>query len=141
MSGPRTILIIDDDDDYASAIQHLLEQEGDTVFRAANGRDGFALAREARPDLILLDVMMTERTEGFFTLERLKRDPALAGIPVIVVSSIYTEYPRFTVDPRAGWLPADAFLAKPIEPRALLEEVRRVLAGAAGVRAMGSTTR
>lgn len=141
MIAPRTILIVDDDADYASAIQHLLEREGDTVLRAANGRDGFALAREAHPDLILLDVMMTERTEGFFTLERLKRDPAVRDIPVIVVSSIYTEYPRFTVDPGAGWLPADAFLAKPIEPQVLLEEVRRVLAGAAGAGAMGSKQR
>lgn len=141
MSEPRTILIIDDDPDYAGAIQHLLEREGDTVLRASNGRDGFALAREAHPDLILLDVMMTERTEGFFTLERLKHDPAVRDIPVIIVSSIYTEYPRFNVDPKAGWLPADAFLAKPVDPQVLLEEVRRVLAAAAGVGATGSTQR
>jgi CheY-like chemotaxis protein len=140
MSDPRTILIVDDDDDYASAVQHLFEREGDTVLRAAGGRDGVALAREAHPDVVLLDVMMTERTEGFFTLERLKRDPELRHIPVLVVSSIYTEFPRFTVDPAAGWLPADGFLAKPIDPRVLLDEVRRVLAGAAGARAMGSTS-
>jgi CheY-like chemotaxis protein len=131
MSEPRTILIVDDDPDYADAIQHLFEGRGDSVLRAANGRDGFVLACEARPDVILLDVMMTERTEGFFTLERLQGDPAVRDIPVIVVSSIYTECPRFRVDPKAGWLPAAAFLAKPVEPQRLLDEVSRVLAGAA----------
>ena len=137
MTERRTILIVDDEDDYAAAIQHLLETEGHTVLRAANGSDGFALARESRPDVILLDVMMTERTEGFFTLERLKADPAVGGIPVIVVSSIYVEYPRFKVDPKAGWLPAAAFLAKPVDPRALLEEVERVFEPGA----IGSTRR
>jgi CheY-like chemotaxis protein len=138
MSEPRTILIVDDDPDYVNAIRHLFEQEGDRVLTAANGRDGFALAHETNPDVILLDVMMTERTEGFFTLERLKRDPELGRIPVIVVSSIYAESPRFKVDPSAGWLPADAFLAKPVAPQALLDETRRVLADAAGRRAVES---
>jgi twitching motility two-component system response regulator PilH len=141
MSEPRTILIVDDDPDYADAIQHLFEREGDTVLRAANGIDGFALARDARPDVILLDVMMNERTEGFFTLERLKADPMVRDIPVIVVSSIYAEVPNFRVDPRAGWLPAAAFLAKPVDPQALLDEVGRVLAGAAAAGATGSTQR
>jgi len=141
MTGRRTILIVDDDADYAAAIQHLLETEGYTVLRAANGTDGFALAREGRPDVILLDVMMTERTEGFFTLERLKADATVRHIPVIVVSSIYVEYPRFRVDPQAGWLPAAAFLAKPVEPRALLDQIERVLAGAAEPDAIGSTRR
>jgi CheY-like chemotaxis protein len=140
MSEARTVLIVDDDPDYARAIQHLFERAGDRVFRAANGREGFALAREHRPDVILLDVMMTERTEGFFTLERLKRDRDVGAIPVIVVSSIYAEYPRFRVNPSAGWLPADAFLAKPVEPSVLLAEVSRVL-DAARERLAGSARR
>ena len=73
---------------------------------------------------------MTERTEGFFTLERIRRTPALARVPVIVVSSIYTEYPSFRVSPNAGWLPADLFLAKPADPDRLVKEVSRLVSAA-----------
>jgi CheY-like chemotaxis protein len=138
MSEARTILIIDDDPDYVDAIRRLFETRGDTVWSTSDGRAGIERARAARPDLILLDVMMTERTEGFFTLEQIRRDAVLRETPVIVVSSIYTQCPVFRVDPAAGWLPADAFLPKPVEPATLLEEAARVLGRRAGQRAQGS---
>jgi two-component system alkaline phosphatase synthesis response regulator PhoP len=128
MSDTRTILIIDDDPDFVAAIGHLLETCGYAVRTAPDGRKGFELAQAIVPDLILLDVMMTERTEGFFTLDRIRRTPALKAVPVIVVSSIYTEYPSFRVNPDAGWLPADLFLAKPADPERLVREVTRLLA-------------
>ena len=127
MSEPRTILIIDDDPDFVAATEHLLESCGHAVRTAADGRQGYELARTIAPDLILLDVMMTERTEGFFTLERIRQTPALERTPVIVISSIYTEYPSFRVDPDAGWLPADLFLAKPVDPARLVTEVARLM--------------
>lgn len=124
----RTVLIIDDDPDWVRAIAHLFESEGDKVLSAGDGREGMAIARAARPDVILLDVMMKERTEGFYTLDAIRRDSALRDTPVIVMSSIYADYPFFKVDPKAGWLPADAFLAKPVDPRALIDEAARVIA-------------
>ena len=127
MSDAATILIIDDDADYVRAIAHLLSCEGYQVSSAADGRQGIAEARRLQPDLILLDVMMTERTEGFFTLDVIRRDRALRDVAVIVISSIYTEVPIFKVHPDAGWLPADAFLPKPMDAGALLDEVARVL--------------
>lgn len=138
MSDPRTVLIIDDDPDYVDAIRRLFESRGDTVCSATDGGAGLERARTSRPDVILLDVMMTERTEGFFTLEQIRRDPVLRHTPVIVVSSIYTQCPVFRVDPAAGWLPADAFLAKPVEPATLLEEVTRVLGRRTALPADGS---
>ncbi len=126
MSESKKVLIIDDDPDFVSAIQTLLESEGFGVLHAANGREGLHLAKTLQPDLILLDVMMTERTEGFFALQELRRIPALSRTPVIVISSIYTEEPIFRVSPEAGWLPANLFLAKPVDPARLLEEVRRL---------------
>jgi CheY-like chemotaxis protein len=128
MSEPKTILIIDDDPDFVAAISHLLETCGHRVRSAPDGRKGYELAQAILPDLVLLDVMMTERTEGFFTLERIRRTPALKHVPVIVVSSIYAEYPSFRVNPDAGWLPADLFLAKPTDPQRLIDEVTRLLA-------------
>jgi two-component system alkaline phosphatase synthesis response regulator PhoP len=127
MSEPGTILIIDDDPDFVTAITHLLEKSGYQVRTAPSGRQGYDLACAITPDLILLDVIMSERTEGFFTLERIRNTPALEHTPVIVVSSIYTECPSFRVDPGAGWLPANLFLAKPVDPARLLEEAARLM--------------
>jgi CheY-like chemotaxis protein len=133
MNDARTILIIDDDPDFVAAVGDLLETCGHRVRSAPDGRKGYELALAIEPDLILLDVMMTERTEGFFTLDRIRRTPALASTPVIVVSSIYTEYPSFRVSPDTGWMPADLFLAKPADPERLIKEVTRLLATAPSV--------
>jgi CheY-like chemotaxis protein len=130
MSDALTVLIIDDDADFTAAIRHLLESRGYHVRTAPDGRQGYQLARSIAPDVILLDVMMTERTEGFFTLDRIRATPALAGTPIIILSSIYAEHPRFRVDPDAGWLPADLFLPKPVDPARLLQEVTRLTAAA-----------
>jgi DNA-binding response OmpR family regulator len=70
---------------------------------------------------------MSERTEGFFVLQEMRRIPALSQTPVIVLSSIYSDEPAFRVDPEAGWLPANLFLAKPVEPARLLAEVTRLI--------------
>ncbi len=126
MSDKKRVLIIDDDRDYVEAISTLLAAAGYEVSRAANGTEGLDMAKTLRPDLILLDVMMTERTEGFFTLQTMRNIPALASTPIVVASSVYTEFPRFRVSPKAGWLPADQFLPKPIDPATLLSEVERL---------------
>ena len=127
MSDAKKVLIIDDDPDFVSALEALFSSSGCEVRSAVNGKDGLQLAKSYGPDLILLDVMMTERTEGFFTLQENRRSPGLAKIPVIVISSIYAEQPIFRVSPEAGWLPANLFLPKPVDPGRLLEEARRLM--------------
>ena len=99
MSEPNTVLVIDDDPDFVAAIEALLTSSGYRVASASNGRDGLQEAKKLQPDLILLDVMMTERTEGFFTLQELRRVPSLSRTPVIVISSIYSVEPAFRVSP------------------------------------------
>jgi CheY-like chemotaxis protein len=126
MSESKTVLIIDDDRDFVCAIEALLQSSGYQVRSAFNGREGLHLARTLKPNLILLDIIMTERTEGIFMLQEARRIPELSKIPVIVISSIYSDQPIFRVSPEAGWLPADLFLAKPVDPARLLEEVRRL---------------
>jgi two-component system alkaline phosphatase synthesis response regulator PhoP len=126
MSESKKVLIIDDDRDFVNAIESLLQASGYQVRSACNGREGLHLARTIQPDLILLDVMMTERTEGFFMLQEARRIPELSQTPVIVISSIYADQPIFRVSPEAGWLPANLFLPKPVDPARLLAEVRRL---------------
>jgi CheY-like chemotaxis protein len=130
MDAQKRVLIVDDDPDFTRAVVALLDAAGYATLTASDGRDGLELAKRARPDLIVLDVMMTERTEGFFTLQEIRRVPELRETPVIVASSIYADQTAFRVSPEAGWLPASLFLPKPLDPARLLEECARLIAGA-----------
>jgi CheY-like chemotaxis protein len=129
------ILVVDDDDDYAETIGHFLAREGYAVTRARSAREGIARARASRPALVLMDVMMEERTAGFFALQELRRDPALAATPVLVVSSIYAEVPGFRVRPEADWLRHDGFLPKPVDFDALLTRIRELVPARAAAEA------
>ncbi|MBN2360823.1 MAG: response regulator [Deltaproteobacteria bacterium] len=122
------ILIIDDDPDYVAAISALLEAADYEVLTAYNGTDGLKLAISQQPDLVLLDVVMTDRTEGLRVLKEMRTVPALEHTPVVIISSIYTEMPVFQVSPDAGWVPADLFLPKPVDPSRLLAEAARLIA-------------
>lgn len=121
------ILLVDDDPDFAASTTALLQSAGHSVLWAKTGEEALRMARQDRPDLILLDVMLSERTEGFFVLQEIRRDTELKDIPVIVISSIYAECPGFRVSPEKDWLPAERFLAKPVDPITLITEVRRVV--------------
>ena len=132
MTKRDLVLIIDDDPDYVAAITALLEGTGYQVRAAFTGAEGLRLATALQPDLVLLDVVMTERTEGLTVLKRMRAVPALAHTPVVIVSSIYTEMPVFQVSPDAGWVPADLFLPKPVDPARLLAEAARLIAARKG---------
>ena len=127
------ILIIDDDDDLVHAMRLPLEAAGYQVSRAASGDDGLRKVREAKPALIILDVMMDTTTAGFqVSLTLRSPDPAseyaaFRHIPILMLTAIHTTTPlRF--GPDKDYLPVDAFIEKPIEPEALLEQVRALLA-------------
>jgi CheY-like chemotaxis protein len=125
MSDPAArVLVVDDDDDDADAVGTFLRAHGYAVLRATSGRDGVAMTRRERPDLVLMDVMMEERTAGFFAIQEIRRDPEIGATPVLVTSSIYSAIPGFRVSPEAGWLRHDGFLAKPVDLDALLLWVR-----------------
>jgi CheY-like chemotaxis protein len=124
MPEEKRILIVDDDNDFAEAISCLLELNGFTVFRARDGAEGIKLAKMKQPDLILMDIMMNERTEGFFTIHEIRRDPALKNVPIFVLSSFCTILPDFEVPSSGGWLAHDMFFTKPVNTTQLLEKIR-----------------
>ncbi|MDH7598450.1 MAG: response regulator [Sedimentisphaerales bacterium] len=125
----KKILIIDDDPDFVDAITNLLDAKGYEVASASNGKDGIQKARQEGPDLILLDVMMTTRSEGFDVARELKADPQLMSIPVVLVTGVRKEMNLpFGFEPDSQWLPVKAVLEKPVKPEVLLKTIEEGLA-------------
>lgn len=116
------ILVVDDEPMIIQFYQAALSEQGYEVAAAADGRQALEQAVAFRPDLILLDVVMPELT-GFDVTERLKADPATAGIPVILVTGLGR------IEDRVKGLEsgADDFLSKPFNLDELLVRVRSLV--------------
>jgi CheY-like chemotaxis protein len=124
----KTILVIDDDIDLVEIIRVTLENEGYEVIDAQSGERGKALARDANPDLILLDVMMGKVDEGFQVAYELRGDDLTRGIPILMLTAV-VDQTGFSFDPAKDreFLPVDEFLEKPVSPRKLVDLVRKHL--------------
>jgi CheY-like chemotaxis protein len=122
----KKILVVDDDLDYQMICDMVLEGAGYQVSQAHNGTQAIAWLKHAKPDLILLDVMMSTVLEGVEVSKHIKSDPNLKGVPIIMISSITTsEYASaFPDDER---IPIDAWMTKPIQPDVLLKTVKRFI--------------
>jgi DNA-binding response OmpR family regulator len=118
----HTVLTIEDQPDIRRLIRMTLEFKGFTVLEAGNGEEGLALARSAKPDLILLDVMMPGMS-GLTVGQVLTQDAVLSKIPVVMLSALGT---RADVD--AGLQTGvRAYLVKPFSPWELLDLVARLI--------------
>ena len=124
----KTILVVDDDASLVESVTEILNAEGYSVLSAPDGEDGFRKARESKPDLILLDVMMAHDSEGFDIAKRLKQDELTRGTPVILVTGIRkAKRLPFGYEPDDDWLPVKAVLEKPVAPDLLIKSVRDAL--------------
>ena len=120
--GPA-ILVVDDNEDNCYTLTRRLKRQGyDNVATAGHGREALELLA-ARPfDLVLLDVMMPDM-DGYEVLETMKADPALRGIPVVMISAL----DEVDSVARCIELGADDYLAKPFDPTLLRTRVRDCL--------------
>lgn len=116
-AGP--VLLIEDDADTRESMRALLVGAGHRVIAADEGRKAIELAAAVQPALVVLD-LVTRGMSGWEFLDRRVDEPALSGVPVIVVTGASEMPPGIS-----------AVLRKPFEPRALLEAVRRLLRRAA----------
>ena len=121
MSTP-TILLVEDNHDNRTIYGTILRHVGYDVAEAGSGEEGLELARKLIPALVLMDVAMPG-IDGWEATRLLKSDPLTAGIPVVALTAhAMTEDRR-----RAEEVGCDGYLSKPIEPRRVVEEVRRLL--------------
>lgn len=121
--GAATVLCIEDDAEMIELVKLILQQQGYQVRGCTNGPSGLAAAKEVRPDLILLDLMMPGMG-GWEVFRRLRQDSDLADIPVIVVTA-----KAQSIDKMLGLHIAkvDDYITKPFGPQELLARVAEVL--------------
>lgn len=136
MGAKARILVIDDDHPTVRIISLILERQGYTVHTASDGDEGLRKAREEKPDLIILDIMMPGM-DGYQVCRRLKKDPATAQIAVLILTAKggideemmrQREFTTHVKDQLLGFdVGADEFMSKPVRAKELVERVESVL--------------
>jgi len=140
---PKRILVVDDEPDAISYISSVLEDNGYEYLSAENGEEGLELARKEKPDMILLDLIMPEKS-GMLMFQELKKDPELGKIPVIVVSgaseALGVDLRNFMIkQPLRGrqrvvettgetqFTEPNAYVEKPVDPNELIKVIKENL--------------
>ena len=120
----RMILVVEDEDNIAIALDYLLSREGYAHDRIATGRGAVERIRATRPDLVLLDVMLPE-VSGYEICQAVRLDADLSAVKILMMTARGSAIER-----RKGLaLGADGFITKPFELKELRDEVRRLLTG------------
>ena len=123
IANHHKILIVDDERFILKMYQAKLGQAGFEVFTATNGRDGFKVANQEKPDLILLDVVMNKQ-DGFVTLKKLKKNLETKRIPVFILTNLNSSPDRAEAL-RLG--AAGYFVKVETEPADLLKLVKKTV--------------
>ena len=126
MAEQATILVVDDDRDFVNITRMILESQHYQVITAANGEQGLTVMRREKPDLVILDIMMSYIMDGLDARRKMAEDDALQRIPVIMVTSLTSTRAQGEM-PAHDYIPDSQWLNKPIDPDLLLERVRTLL--------------
>lgn len=128
MSDKKRILIVDDDRDFVASVKDWLEANNLLVLVAYDGTAGFDLALREKPDLMILDVMMTSDTEGIEVSRRIAEHQELRQMPVLMLTGMRkAKNLPFGLEPDDNWLPVRVVLEKPVPPDILLREIQRLI--------------
>lgn len=129
MNTQKKLLIIDDDPDYVAGVRSILEKAEYSVDVAYNPKDGFQALQSRQYDLLLLDIMMGRGAEGIALARKLRKDPKLRELPVLIITGIREQiaflFPGQPVHPH--FVELDELVEKPVEPKLLLEKVSTLL--------------
>jgi two-component system cell cycle response regulator DivK len=119
---PKTVLIVEDNDLNMKLFNDLLQAHGFATLQTRDGREALRIARETRPDLILMDIQLPE-VSGLEITRHLKRDEALKGIPVIAVTAYAMKGDEEKI--RDGG--CDGYVAKPISIGPFMQTIEKFL--------------
>ena len=123
----NTILLVDDNDDNRIIYRTILAHAGYRVLECADGKSAIECVRADRPDLVLMDISLPD-LDGWEATRILKSDPRTSGIPILALTARAMPEDRVRGQ-TAGF---ERYLIKPIEPRQVLEEVKRILGEPSG---------
>ena len=127
MERKAKILLVDDDIDFCESTKTVLESKPYEVIIAHEGAEGLRKAKEEKPDLVLLDVIMPVK-DGFTAAEQFKEDPELSKIPVLMLTSFSARRGETTIPVSRGLeLQAEDYIEKPVTPEQLLAKVEEHL--------------
>jgi CheY-like chemotaxis protein len=127
--GSAKIVVVDDDQDIRYSVQVILEAQQYAVVTAADRNEGMEKIRTEKPDLAILDVMMSTWQDGFEMSRELKKDPEFKDMPILMLTGV-KDKTGMDFKSSAGdstWLPVDGFLEKPVDPNTLLAEIEKLL--------------
>lgn len=123
------IMMIDDDPDFVAGVRAILEKAGYKVDAAYNPKAGFQALQGGHYDLLLLDIMMGRGAEGIALARKIRKDPKLREMPVLIITGIREQiaflFPGQAVHP--NFVDVDELVEKPVEPNLLLEKVSALL--------------
>ena len=129
MNPRRKLLIIDDDPDFVEGIKAILQTADYDVEAAYNPKTGLQAVHTMSYDLLLLDIMMGRGAEGIMIARKMRKDPKLREVPVLILTGIREQmaflFPGEAVHPH--FVAVDELVEKPIEPKLLLEKVSALL--------------
>lgn len=120
--APAHVLIVEDDDNIATALEYVISRGGMRYDRIANGAEAMGRIRSTRPDLVLLDIMLPE-VSGYDICRDIRTDPGLSTVRILMMTARGSAMEQKKVMA----LGADGFISKPFELGALRTEVNRVL--------------
>ena len=118
----QTILVVDDERDLLDLIEYNLKKEGFKVLKAENGEEGISKAKEHKPDLILLDIMMP-KMDGLEAVEIMRKDDDLKKTPIIFLTARSDEKTEIDGLNKGG----DDYITKPISTTKLVSRIKAVL--------------
>lgn len=120
------ILVVDDDPDFVNLTRTILKSKDYEVLTAANGEQALAVMRKEKPDLVLLDIMMSYILDGLDVGREMAEDAELKHIPVIMVTSLTGA--RVQAEQLSGeYVPVEDWIHKPIDPDDLLKRIEKAL--------------
>jgi CheY-like chemotaxis protein len=119
----KVILIVEDDPKSLKLTRDLLKISGYTTIQATDGKQGLELAKAAKPDLILMDIMMP-KMDGYAACHGIKADPVTRNIPVVMLTAVGYELNKKLAE-RMG---ADGYVTKPFSRQELLDVINPLLA-------------
>ena len=120
-----TVLIVEDNDKNMKLARDVLQAKGYQTLEAETGEEGVRLAKERKPDLVLMDIQLPG-INGIEAFKQIRADPGTARIPVVALTASVTPTDRSQIA-AAGF---DGFLSKPVNLKEFIDTVQRLLAGA-----------